>query len=368
MDVPDLKEILNRYHAGRSTDEEKALIEAWYTQLDLEAPELTTEQLAEMSQLKAPVKKQRKIRNLLLWIPAAAALLLVGLWGLYDQHPQEETATLLVQGKQDVAPGGNKAILKLANGQQVILDEVGIGDISQQADVVVLKKADGSIVYQIEEQAGSAAPALRNSISTPRGGQYHLTLSDGTKVWLNAASSISYPVHFASKRREVEITGEVYFEVQHNDRPFVVKSRDQEVEVLGTHFNINAYEEERYTKTTLAEGSVKVGNSRTSNLLKPGQQALLNEGTMQVIHVDTEAEIAWKNGDFSFKNQPTKALMRHLARWYVIDIDYSGYTERNDTFSGEISRSRNLSAVLRMLEKTNSIQFRIEGKRLYIMN
>lgn len=368
MDVPDLKEILDRYRAGHTTDEEKALIEAWYAHIDLGTPELTADQLAEISQLQAPVRKPRKVGSLWLWIPGAAALLLVSLWGLYDQYPRQETATLLVQEKQDVAPGGNKAVLKLANGQQVILDEAGIGDISQQAGVLVLKKADGSIVYQMEEHTTATTAALRNSISTPSGGQYHLTLSDGTKVWLNAASSISYPVHFASSRREVEITGEVYFEVQHNDRPFVVKSRDQEVEVLGTHFNINAYEDERYTKTTLAEGSVKVVNSRTSNLLKPGQQALLKDGTMQVIPVDTEAEIAWKNGDFSFKNQPTKALMRHLARWYAIEIDYSGYTERNDTFSGEISRSRNLSAVLQMLEKTNSIQFRIEGKRLYIMN
>lgn len=370
MDTPGLKELIHRYNNGQCSSDEMALIESWYMKLDLGSPDLTEAQIAEIAELQCLKPKISTTRiPLFKWVSAAAALLLISLlmW-TYWQRPAAPPVTQSM-AKEDARPGSNRAILSLANGRKIELDENTTSDLIVQQDIHVQNNSGGSIVYTTKNGVlPSANKTEKNTMSTPRGGQYRLTLSDGTRVWLNAASSITYPVYFGHSKREVTVTGEVYFEVNHNGSPFIVSSRNQQIEVLGTKFNINDYNDEPYTKTTLLEGSVAVKIGNKKQLLRPGQQAIVTEQSIETTAVDLESEIAWKEGDFVFNRRPVKELMKDIARWYDVQLDYTGYNERGDTFTGAISRSRNLSAAIKMLEKTNSIKFHIADKRLYVTN
>jgi transmembrane sensor len=367
METPQLKEILTRYNAGRCTPEEMALIESWYIKHEVSGARLTESQISEIIDMEAPGTPDPTRYKIAKWIPAAAAVLILSLAGILylKRVPEPE----VIVAKNDIAPGSNKAILILANGQKIVLDHAKNGDIAVEHDTQIRKDAEGRIVYKTQQ--GSQVEAdenIKNTISTPSGGQYRLTLSDGSKVWLNAASSITYPVNFHNQSREVQISGEAYFEIIHDGTPFIVHSKNQQVQVFGTQFNVNTYEDGPYIKTTLVEGSVGIKTSQSSKLLRPGQQSLVQGHLIKTLQVDTEVETAWKDGDFAFNRRPLKELLREVARWYNIEVDYSEYTDRNDSFTGLISRSRKLSAVLKMLEETNSINFRIAGKRLYVMN
>jgi len=368
MQTPNLKDILERYNNGTCSEEEKALIESWYAHIDLNVPHLSENQLKELRNLPAPYHKH-KVLYLKHWASIAAIFLCIAVSGLLYWNSQSNNNITSTIVQNDVLPGSNKAILQLSNGKKIILSEHETGELAIENGVKIHKDRDDKIVYEDISRYKNNSINSNNTISTPRGGTYRLILSDGTKVWLNASSSISYPVQFDKNKRVVEITGEVYFEVSTNkEAPFFVKSQQQTVQVLGTHFNINAYTDQPEVRTTLAEGSVKVILGTTNKILKPGQQAITSSQQIQIKAVDIYSELAWKNGDFVFNNSSIKDIMQQLSRWYDIDVDYSTYTERNETFSGEISRSRNLSAVIHMLENTNSIRFRIEGKRLLIIN
>lgn len=269
----------------------------------------------------------------------------------------------------DVGPGSNKAILKLADGTSVVLDDAATGTIATQGNASVQKLNKGELAYSNTTQ--KITVPLYNSISTPRGGQYSVTLPDGSRVWLNAESSLYFPTAFTGKERSVTLTGEAYFEIAHNAQiPFKVRANNMTVEVLGTHFNMMTYENEALTHTTLLEGSVKV----TLNIkgepvltLAPGQQALLkkNAEAYSVLNTDTDAVTAWKNGKFRFNGDDIQTIMRQIERWYDVDVSYSGKIP-DGHYSGTIGRDNNLLKVLKIFE-AGDLHFKIEGKKLIVL-
>lgn len=267
--------------------------------------------------------------------------------------------------KDDVSPGGDKAILTLADGSTVVLDDAQNGILAQQGNSKVIK-LDGKILYDPANK--NSKEVVYNIISTPRGGQYQLELPDGSLVWLNATSSIRFPTSFVEKERRVEITGEAYLEVAKNrDKPFIVTVNNAEVQVLGTHFNINSYNDEDDVKTTLLEGSVKFVNGGNANILKPGQQSqLTKDGAVKVVSdVDVDKVVAWKNGFFHFESAGIETIMRQLSRWYDVEIEYKGKTD--DLFIAEMRRNIKLSDALKALELTGRVRFEIEGKKIIVM-
>ncbi|MET4544896.1 transmembrane sensor [Pedobacter africanus] len=310
-----------------------------------------------------PVSKSR------LWLKVAAVLVLCA--GVVFFTTQTKKGELLA----DVAPGGNKAILTLADGSKILLDSAVNGEVIKQSGVVVTKAADGQLVYTIQERGadGDHKKNLTNTVSTPRGGQYQVNLPDGTRVWLNAASELKFPLSFAGlKERRVSLTGEAYFEVKKDAaKPFIVASDRQVVQVLGTHFNVNSYKEDTNTKTTLLEGAVKVqslkGGSPDEAMLKPGQQARIGNASsaISVATVDPLAEIAWKKGQFFFENEPIENIMKEVSRWYDVDIVYKD-DFAGKTVWGSVTRYGNVSKVLSILELTGGIHFKIEGRRIIV--
>ncbi|SDS92134.1 FecR family protein [Mucilaginibacter mallensis] len=264
----------------------------------------------------------------------------------------------------DINAGGEKATLTLANGAKVILDDVKNGTLSKQGNTKVIKTS-GKLAYRANNNGLIAS--VYNTLSTPRGGHYQVVLPDGSKVWLNAASSIRFPTAFTGKERKVEITGEAYFEVAKNkNSPFVVKINNSEVRVFGTHFNVMAYNDEALVKTTLLEGSVQFSNGSSSCMLKPGEQSELNKsGQVKVVaNVDVDNAIAWKNNLFYFEDADIDDVMRQLSRWYDVDVVYNKKVD--ERFFAEIPTTSKLSEVLKALELTGKVNFDIQGRKIII--
>jgi transmembrane sensor len=277
--------------------------------------------------------------------------------------------------KNDVQPGGNKAVLVLANGQSIVLDSANNGTLAMQGGIKVVKLSNGQLVYRAGQDNEDSAPVY-NTISTPRGGQYELVLQDGTRVWLNAESSVRYPTVFTGKYRSVELSGEAYFEVAPRaSNPFKIYMLNQpagtgknrkEIDVLGTKFNVMAYEEEKMIRTTLLEGAIQVGDESGKDLMKPGQQAEWQSGSGVRItdDADIDAAVAWKNGFFSFDRSDIRTIMRQLSRWYDLKVTYKdGGTAK--MFWGGIQKDLPLSDVLRILEKSG-VEFSIDGKNVIV--
>lgn len=314
----------------------------------------------------------RPMRSYLKYAVAAVVLIVVSATLYFYINPgrtnQHISLTAQHQGN-DVGPGGNKAVLILADGSEISLTDVENGQLASQSGITITKTKDGELVYEIAK--GKAAGAAEyNTISTPAGGQYQVNLPDGSKVWLNAMSSLKYPTVLNGTERKVTLSGEAYFEVAKNAaKPFIVSTnragKAQHVKVLGTHFNVNSYLNEEVTKTTLLEGSVKVVSGALAKTLKPGQQSILGSN-LQVFDVDPTLATDWKNGNFYFNDENIESIMRKLSRWYDIDVVYSGNIP-NINFGGEISRSKKLSEVLKVLETTRTIHFKIEGRRVTVM-
>jgi transmembrane sensor len=303
------------------------------------------------------------------------------------------------QVQTDVLPGGDKAVLTLADGSKIVLDSAANGNLAQQGNAAIVKLANGQIAYKLKGLAGS--DVMMNTMATPKGGQYQLTLPDGSKVWLNAASSITYPVAFVQNTRSVKVTGEVYFEVAKNkEKPFIVDiDGKSSVQVLGTSFNVNSYEDEGSINTTLIEGSVKVMLGSTNAVLKPGQQAqisttavaaVMNDsldpgkgvhafpprksdgqprntaGIVVISNPDIDQVLAWKNGLFNFNGSDLRGVMRQLQRWYDIEVQYNGSVD-NGAFRGRIYRNVHLSDVLDILQEAGGVKFKLEGKTLVVL-
>ena len=304
-------------------------------------------------------------------IAAAASvigLLLLSTFLLYIRNTSKGTVNAEVNEqrfKNDVSPGGDKATLTLADGSTVVLDDAQNGTLAQQGSSKVIK-VGGKLMYDPTNK--NSKEIVYNTITTPNGGQYQLELPDGSLVWLNATSSIHFPTSFVGKERRVEITGEAYFEVSKNrDMPFVVTVNGAEVQVLGTHFNINSYNDEDDIKTTLLEGSVKFVSGTSTNILKPGQQSQLakNGNVKMASDVNIDEVVAWKNGLFAFENASIETVMRQFSRWYDVEIEYRGKTD--DLFIAEMRRNIKLSDALRALELTGKVKFDIDGKKIIVM-
>jgi transmembrane sensor len=284
-------------------------------------------------------------------------------------HPNEKPIVAAI--RNDVLPGGNKAVLTLGNGQQIILDSAHIGLLSQQGNARISKTDSGTLAYM--STGDKHTDLVYNMLTCPRGGQFKLELPDGTDVWLNSASSIKYPTAFQDRERKVEITGEAYFEVAGKEAtPFVVEAGNTEVKVLGTRFNINSFENEQAVKTTLLDGKIAVAllsagrpASAEPIVLQPGQQSVATSELTVVNDVNIEQVMAWKNGFFSFNKADLTTVLRQLERWYDIDVKYAGnIPERH--FTGELSRDLTLSQVISVLSEED-VKFKIEGKTLTVM-
>jgi ferric-dicitrate binding protein FerR (iron transport regulator) len=299
------------------------------------------------------------------WFSAAAAIIIILSTGVYfwyrgsSHHPGIAT-----RQAQSIPPGRQGAILTLANGRQLTLDSLPNGVVAEQngsrAAVV-----DGQLAYQ--SVAPAATTATYNTITTPRGRQYQVTLPDGTKVWLNAASRITFPTAFGGTGRKVEISGEAYFEVARDaGRPFKVSAGGADIEVLGTSFNINAYDDERAIKATLLDGSVKVSGARSEVLLKPGQQAVINEQLQVNGDINIEQVLAWKNGLFYFNSTGIATVMQQLSRWYDIDVRYEGKVP-DIKVSGKMDKGLNLNEILEFLTKME-VKYRLLGRTVVITN
>jgi transmembrane sensor len=317
-------------------------------------------------------EKQRRAVFQLHWFRYAAAVLLlatVAVW-MWRSETKERDITVSIAENQpiDVEPGGNRAILTLADGSTIVLDSSNVGMLATQGNVRIEKTASGEIVYTVGGKEKGVM--MMNTMSTPRGGQYKLTLPDGSKVWLNAASSITYPAAFTGNDRTVQVDGELYFEVAKDaNHPFIVKKGATSVTVLGTHFNVNAYNDEEQLKVTLLEGSVKVSSSESgaSALLKPGQQVSVYETAMisQPAYVNTDQVMAWKNGIFNFHKASLQEVMRQLSRWYDVEVVYEKGIPAMQ-FGGEMGRDLTLSQVLKGFEDME-VHFEITaGKKLIV--
>lgn len=374
MQPSEIEQLLERYNQGIANAGETALIETWYLKHKSNVPDVPHQQLEDDQQQSLEElmiqfgSKNKKAYLPLLAIAASILIFLVsGIFLItHKQKQQSLVINKLPKIKNDAAPGGNKALLTLANGSTIVLTGAQNGKLANQGGVVVNKTADGLISYADSKQNTSLKTLVYNTATTPRGGQYQFILSDGTKVWLNSSSSIRYPVEFIGNERRVELTGEAYFEVAHNAaKPFRVISNGQTVEVLGTHFNINAYNDESVIKTTLLEGSVKVSSQGVSNIIKPGEQSQFNNGNFNVKSVDVDEAVAWKNGFFYFEDNSIQEVMRQLSRWYDVDIKYDGQLPAR-RFSGEISRDVNASQILDILS-FKKIHYKIDGKTIVVM-
>jgi ferric-dicitrate binding protein FerR (iron transport regulator) len=381
----ELQKIIQRYVSGTATADEIRFVEKYYQYLDKKPNVLDqtgADALAEMADTnftaiksKIEATKKRKIVPLYKYISAAAVLLLIsGITFIFLNKTKPTIKNGFATNKGlDILPGTDKAILTLADGSKVILDENTSANISDRDGLKISRTKDGQLVYTILDQTDlkTKSEIAFNTIQTPKGGQYQVILPDGTKVWLNAASSLKYPEVFVGNERRVELTGEAYFEVAKNKtKPFHVKNQHQNVEVLGTHFNINSYMDDHTIKTTLLEGSVRVSNGQSVRILKPGEQAIAEASGAGIIslvaNVDTDDETAWKNGLFQFNNADLKTILNQLERWYDVNIDYSSVP--NKKYNGMVPRKAKLSEVLKMLEKTGNIKFEIaEGRNLKVL-
>jgi ferric-dicitrate binding protein FerR (iron transport regulator) len=314
-----------------------------------------------------PVRQFRSRR----WIAAAVLILLAGIGSYYyllgpKKSRESRPGAAITTREQDIAPGEFKAMLTLGDGHKIVLDSIAAGKLAQQGAASIVNKS-GGLVYA--DDHSSHDRMFYNTLSTARGQTYSFTLADGTKVWLDAASTLRFPTTFRGAERSVEIIdGQAYFEVAANARmPFFVRQGKNTIQVLGTHFNVNAYGEEGMSKVTLLEGSVKVntGDGGQSMILKPGQQARITGSKASLItDIDQDQVVAWKNGLFNFRDTELKTVMQEIARWYAIDIGYEGAAPRI-ALTGKAPRSISLATMLKLLQLSN-VKYRIEGKKLII--
>ncbi|RZK15935.1 MAG: DUF4974 domain-containing protein [Pedobacter sp.] len=314
---------------------------------------------------RVPVRKVR-VFSKLKWVAAAAVVLMVSVASIFYFHKKEQSAY-----SSDVQPGGNKAILTLADGRKIALNDIKNGDLIKEGGISISKTAKGQLVYKIEETNETSDNSKMNTITTPNGGEWEIRLPDGSAVWLNSASTLKYPLNISKlKQRLVELTGEAYFEVkQDKEHPFIVKTNKQKLEVLGTHFNINSYADESVTKTTLFEGSVRVSelnDPASFGLLKPGEQSVLSASGFQVNAVNVDEAIAWKNGYFMFNNERQESILKKIARWYNVQIEYVNPEAKDVMYYGTVSRFEKISKVLRKFEQTGEVRYDIKNNKVLV--
>ncbi len=391
MNKQTISGFIRDYLHNKLNEKQKAQVETWYllkaeenksVDPPIEYEKLETKIwnkiLSEVSQTEAELPKVQKLnrpyKRIISIGIAASVLLIAGVGYLMLKNNNNTPDRFVIEKKYDLPAGTDKATLTLSNGKVIDLNKDAVGKIATEAGIEITKSADGTLVYKALNTKGKSVGF--NTITTPVGGQYTVILPDGSKVWLNAGSSLKYPTTFASNGRSVTLTGEGYFEVAHMEGPngrvpfsvLVVKNqtRSEKVEVLGTHFNINAYADEPFINTTLLKGSIKVAlNDNKTALLKPGQLARLNNENVQVQQADTEMAVAWKNGEFVFR-EDLHSAMRKVARWYDVEIVYEETAPENLMLGGWMSRGTNISEVLNHIQLTGKVHFKLEGRRVIV--
>lgn len=286
----------------------------------------------------------------------------------YNHHPKPLKENRFA--KRDIHAGSNRATLTLANGKKISLDEAPDGVLGEESGSSIVRTGSGQITYAVHENAPGSDTLTNvgfNSLETPLGGQYQVRLPDGTKVWLNAASKLTYPASFAqNNERKVELSGEAYFEVARVapvNAPFIVISGKQRVEVEEAHFNISGYPDEPI-KTTLLEGAGKINDD---NIIKAGEQAVNKKDSLTITPVNTKEAVAWKNGMFLFEDESLENIMKRISRWYNVEVIYTNENARKEVFSLSVSRFDNISATLKSLENTGFVRFKIKGRKITVL-
>lgn len=375
MDKKAIKAILDKVESGTATAAEEEIAKYWlhYFQQEgipqLSATELDEESMVILTSLMNS-KGNKSVVSRRLWYPAVAAAILVITGCIWFFSVQKTKVSLAETYATDVLPGKKKATLTLSDGKKIVLSDAVSGQIARQAGVSIFMTPDGQVVYKIDPTA-QVNTGTYNILSTSRAETYQIILPDGSKVWLNAASSIKYPATFTSlKKRMVELKGEAYFEItKDKQHPFVVKTAEQEIEVMGTHFNVNAYADEEFTKTTLAEGAVRITAGKTNQgILKPGQQAVSASGQLKIGPADIDTELAWKNGYFRFNDEQLESIMKKVSRWYDIQVTYENEELKKEPFAGITTRFSNVSELLRMLELTGEVKFKIKDRQILVLD
>lgn len=376
-----LLKIAHRLKEGTASSQEQDYFDRWYLSLkddQLELSEDDTDQVTSirdrmhtkiLNEIEQPQKNKAFKISLRTIIGIAASLVLVGFALFYMMDGfifSKDSTPVNTNAVSDIKPGLQTATLTLADGRQIDLSEVEEGQLTAENGVIISKSVHGELIYQ---RSSDGHTNKMNMISTAYGQTYRVKLADGTSVWLNAGSSLKFPLVFGKDERKVYLEGEGYFEVAKNDKaPFKVVSGRQTVEVLGTHFNISAYSNEEQFKTTLLEGKVKVSEAENSAILVVGQQARVNKNKagVTISEVDLDEVIAWKDGYFRFREEEIGSIMLKLSRWYDVNVSFAGRVS-TEKFTGTISRSKNIHQVLELLEATKVVHFKIEGRRIFVM-
>jgi ferric-dicitrate binding protein FerR (iron transport regulator) len=376
---------------GACTPQEELLLKEYQDKFMLNDRPWVTETMGDEAEIKnrlskklhasmqADAKEKLNVKRFKWrYASAAAAILIfisVAIYLIEPKAPIQQHQVAIKQtqpAKKEIVPGSNKAVLTLADGSKIILDNAKKGVLTKQGNTAITKSDDGLLVYNFKSNETSAQAANPlNTIAIPRGGKYQIVLPDGTKVWLNSSSTLTFPTLFTGTERLVQLTGEAYFEVAKNkDMPFKVHlPNNTEVRVLGTHFNIMAYNDENEIKTTLLEGSVKLSNNLDNVLLVPGQQGTVGRtpnATFKVQEVNIAEAVAWKDGNFMFVNEDIKSIMKKISRWYDVDINYKNDVSGR-TFSGTVSQFKDVTEVLKLIQLTGAVRFKIEERRIIVM-
>lgn len=378
-------DLLEKYLAGKSTGKEEALLDEYYKRLEAMSDVDLSEQQEHAlkasilekidSRINTPEEKPKQIlkRSYRIWYAAASILIMIAIGSFFIRRDKKAEMVSKVPSatEQDIRPGSNKAILTLSSGEQVVLTEPHAGVLAREGATKIIKKENGELVYNLEgKTTGQSTKPVYNTITVPRGGQYQLVLSDGSKVLLNAASSLTYPAEFNGRYRNVELKGEGYFEVAKNaSMPFIVKTNDVEVRVLGTHFNISAYRDDASITTTLIEGAISMNKGKQTKLLVPGQQGIsaYNTSEISVQPANIEQTMGWVKGNFVFKDLNIKEVMKIASRWYDIEVEYRGNVQ-SKKFGGTTSRFSNITELLDYMKITGGVNYKIEGRRVILMN
>ncbi len=375
MKREDIQLLLKRYTEGKCTPKEMELLDAWadhqaatenWLWLDESHKNSTQEKIRKKIYLSSPKRSYAK-----LWLSGiAAALFLVCSIGIYLQYLDKDSRmeVALKHTREVVSPGTNAAMLTLGDGTVLSLDSAAHGFLAAENDVLIRKGGHGELLYSHDKKTNASTISL-NTLSVPRGGNYQLQLEDGTKVWLNSASSITYPSTFSENSRSVTLKGEAYFEVAVNkNKPFMVSANDVEIIVTGTHFNVCAYDDDETLKTTLLEGGVYVKKDGRKIILQPGEQAISRKSSGELIHavVDPSNAVAWKSGNFVFEDQDLRSIMRNLSRWYDVEIAFEGKIPYDKKVGGTFSKAKGVVSLLDNLQKLIGIKYKIEGRRITV--
>lgn len=369
MNQKEAGQLLDKYLQGKANQQEETIVQSWLIhQTTSNYPEETEIEYPLSPEMWNAVRHAINQRKIHLWprisiaVAVAAIIISAGTWFL--KNTEKEPVIQHVAYANDIAPGKQGATLTLANGEKIIINDVVAGTIANQSGVKIAKGTDGRIIYEL---TGSKSGKLEyNTLSTTKGEQAQVRLPDGSVVFLNAASSLKYPTSFDKlNKRQVSLSGEGYFEVSRDKaHPFIVQSSGQQVEVLGTHFNVNAYIDEPL-KTTLLEGSVKISSGNLKKILTPGFEAVNTGNDISLNKVDTELAVAWKNNNIVFANERIETVMKMVERWYDVEVVYQGPMPE-DRFRGSVSRFDHVSSVLNVLESTGLLHFKIKDRRIYV--